>query len=486
MLGKIVKHELLLLRKDKIVLLFTVGFAVVIGYAIVNRSAEIEKFKPTVKEWAAIQERNTQKRKDVVIDIERKIAAGEYRDEVPLVYNMRDPRDAATNLRPTIPLPPAPLGALAVGRTDLDTFAYRFTIDEPPSPGREQTDYPLRLLVGRVDPAFVMLYLYPLFILALSFNMIAGERENGTLALLLSQPLSMRSLALGKTLARAAVIFGATLLFSVIALLLSDVNFNDSGVNAGLVLWFAAILIYGVFWFGLALVANALARTSAACALMLVVGWFALTILIPASINLAATLIYPVPSRAEFINARRAETSEISLEKENRGERIKQFLADHPEFPADYQYTETALNWMDNAQRIVEREKRMQPINERFDGQIKRQRRFVKFAGIASPLTVMQNLLPEIAGSGHLRHASFLAQIYDFQRSWRDLFWTKVFFQKPMASNDFDLIPRFRITEIPAAVLIKESLAPLLLLTAQMLLVVYFGLRFYRKPAFGS
>jgi ABC-2 type transport system permease protein len=83
----------------------------------------------------------------------------------------------------TIPLPPSPLAVLSVGRSDLDTLAYRVETNTPPTPRREQTDYPLRLLMGHLDFAFVVLYLYPLFILALSYNQISFEREGGMLSL---------------------------------------------------------------------------------------------------------------------------------------------------------------------------------------------------------------------------------------------------------------------------------------------------------------
>jgi hypothetical protein len=41
MLGKIVKHELRLLRKDQTVWLVIACFGLVIGYAVLSRSAEI-------------------------------------------------------------------------------------------------------------------------------------------------------------------------------------------------------------------------------------------------------------------------------------------------------------------------------------------------------------------------------------------------------------------------------------------------------------
>ncbi len=482
MLRKIVSHELRLLRKDKTVWVVVVCFALVIGYAVLNRSAEVETQKNNIKEWPRINERSIHKHQDAAREIERKIQAGEYKDETPPPYNARSPRYAANNLTATIALPPAPLAVLAVGRSDLDTLAYRANLNSPPEPRREQTDYPLKLLIGRLDLAFVTLYLYPLFILALSFNLISSEKESGVLALLLSQPISARMLIFGKTLARAIVIFGSTILFSAGAALFSKVNFTDGAVIAGLLLWLLVILIYGVFWFGLAVLANYRSAGSAPCALLLTLGWFGLTILLPASINLVSTSVFPAPSRTEFINARRGIELEIQQQGEEKFDlRTRQFLAEHPEFPPDYHYDKPALTWMDTAQRHIETSRRMRPINDRFDGQLKRQRLLTKYFSIISPLTVMRDLLPEIAGTGRLRYQSYLAQINDFHRRWNEFFWTKTFFQTPMSSSDYDLIPRFKFLESTWTGCLKENSVQLSALTIQTIFVVCAGLGFSRK-----
>ena len=69
-----------------------------------------------------------------------------------------------------------------------------------------EIENPNRLLAGRFDLAFVIVFLYPLLILTLSYNMLSAEQEQGTLALTLSQPVSLRTLVSGKVLLRALVL----------------------------------------------------------------------------------------------------------------------------------------------------------------------------------------------------------------------------------------------------------------------------------------
>jgi ABC-2 type transport system permease protein len=474
MLRRIITHELRLLARDKVVWLIVVFFAAAIGYAVLSRSVEVSNGRENIKEWPAIFERNAERHKKTLIDIERKIQAGEMKDD-PTVYDPRNPRWIVNYMAATVALAPAPLAVLAVGRSDLDTPAYKINAFGSVEPGREQTDYPLRSLVGHFDLAFVMLYLFPLFILGLSFNLISSEKETGTLTLLLSQPVSLRTLVMGKALARALIIFGSALLFTTIALLFSGVEFADPLVLTGLLLWLVAIFAYGAFWFGLALIVNLRSSSSASCALVLLIGWFALAILIPGSINLVAALAYPVPSRIEFIDARRAATLEISQEKEKAGERIDEFLLQHPEFPGGQKYSQVALNYMGVAQRDVERKKRLEPITSRFDKQLNGQRELTKYLSILSPLTVTQSLLPEIAGTGRLRHQSYLSQLDQTWLQLREFIWLKVLFDQRLSPVDYDLIPRFRFVE-PSTAFSREVYQPFFLLVFQTLLAVCVGL----------
>lgn len=87
-------------------------------------------------------------------------------------------------------LPPGPLASLAAGQTDLYPFGYLVTTGNRESlVTSEPLENPVKLHTGTFDLAFVLIYLGPLLILALSFNLISEEKEGGTLGLLLSQPV---------------------------------------------------------------------------------------------------------------------------------------------------------------------------------------------------------------------------------------------------------------------------------------------------------
>ena len=75
-------------------------------------------------------------------------------------------------------LPPTALATLAVGQSDLLPSYVKMTSDAKETVlATTELENPQRLLTGRFDLAFVLIYLYPLLILALTFNLLSSEKE---------------------------------------------------------------------------------------------------------------------------------------------------------------------------------------------------------------------------------------------------------------------------------------------------------------------
>jgi ABC-2 type transport system permease protein len=55
---------------------------------------------------------------------------------------------------------------------------------------------------GQFDAAFVVLFLYPLLICAVSFDLTATERDRGTLRMVLAQPVTLGDVVAGKMIVR--------------------------------------------------------------------------------------------------------------------------------------------------------------------------------------------------------------------------------------------------------------------------------------------
>ncbi|HHZ62426.1 MAG TPA: hypothetical protein EYN53_07250, partial [Dehalococcoidia bacterium] len=143
----------------------------------------------------------------------------------------------------------------------------------------------------RFDLAFVIIWLYPLFLLAFLYDLMAGDRESGTLRLALSQGISPAGWLCRRALARSLPVLGLALVATLLA--------GSAGYELRLAVALAVVLIYGLFWATLAVAINAVSTSAASAASTLGAAWVALVLVAPTLINLAAESLYPTPSRPE-------------------------------------------------------------------------------------------------------------------------------------------------------------------------------------------
>ena len=109
----------------------------------------------------------------------------------------------------------SPLGGLSVGQSDLNPTVKQLTIKTFEAQ-RFDTDLinPSSLHAGNLDLAFVILFLFPLLVIVLTFNLIAEETESGTWKLVAVQAKSTFGFVFSKLLVRMCLLY--LLLFSLL------------------------------------------------------------------------------------------------------------------------------------------------------------------------------------------------------------------------------------------------------------------------------
>ena len=210
---------------------------------------------------------------------------------------------------------PAPLAGLAVGQSDLLPYYFKVTTDSRETvTAATEIENPHRLLAGRFDLAFVITYLYPLLILALAYSLLSGEREQGTLALALSQPVALSTLAAIKVGVRSALLLALLTVLALVGLVVTGADLTEPSAALRFMLWIAGVGVYGAFWFATAVFVGSLGRGSATNAMTLAGLWLGLVLIVPASLNLGAAVLYPVPSRVEMVQAVREASDAATAE----------------------------------------------------------------------------------------------------------------------------------------------------------------------------
>ncbi len=452
-LRTVLRNERRLLAADRALRIVLAIFAVLFVYALANGMAW-ERFQARTAE--AARTGNAER----VRGLERELAdiANGGRPSSPF----RDPR--APNVlggargAHTAVLEPGPLAALAVGQSDLLPYYYDVSIytNESSFEQNGEVENPLNLMVGRFDLAFVAVYLLPLLVLALSFNVLSEEREQGTLALTLSQPVSARDVVGAKLAFRALLVVGLAAGVSLLGILASG-GFGSSG---RVLLWCATVTLYALFWFALAAWVNSLRRSSAWNATVLVGAWLVLVVVLPAAINIAAGLLHPLPSRVEMITAQR-EASNDAVNR--RSELLARYLEDHPEMASGVVAEEPglgALAWA--ATDAVNR--RLEEVTAVHDARRADQLALVRRYGFLSPALLAQEVLLDAAGTGDARFARFRSQVRAFAEQWRQFFVPAILADERMTAAVLPDVPSFRFVDEQPADVARRAAVPLLVL----------------------
>jgi ABC-2 type transport system permease protein len=435
---RMLRHEWRMLTSDATLAMIAVVFLAAIAYGAWNGVRWVRFQTDAIA--AATQEERTRfaQHEAAIARLTRENA------KVPAFADPRNPASAGGRFGARYAvLPPLPVAPLAIGQSDLLPYYVKTTTDakETVTSGTE-LENPQRLLSGRLDLAFVLIYLYPLLILAISYNLLSAEHEQGTLALVLSQPVSLQRLMVAKVAVRFLVLLATVIGCATIALLISGVNVMSPDVAARLPLWLAAIAVYGAFWFALAIAIASLGRPSATNAMLLAGAWLLFVVLLPSAFNLLVTSVFPVPSRVEMVQAVRDASDDANRQG---SELLARYYEDHPELAVGG--AEQAMNDF-NVIRVAvgaEVEQRVRPVLDRYERQLASQQRMIDRLRLLSPAILMQDAINDIAGTGTARHRHFMAQVTRYHEAWRQFFVPRIVQRAQLAT--FGDIPVFRWEE---------------------------------------
>ncbi len=379
-----------------------------------------------------------------------------------------------------VTLPPTGLAALSVGQSDLQLNYLPVSLATTLAMTKNlELENPINLATGSFDIAFVIIFLLPIFILAMSYDLLSSEKERGTLAMILAHPISIRELMASKIISRAAVMLAVVLGFGVIALLAVGTGLDTSDTWIRFGLWMIATLLYSMFWFALAVLVNVYGKNSASNGTVLAGIWLILVVIVPQLVSMLATTIYPTPSRMELtIAAREAQTE---AEKHFMS-KLDEYYYDHLEFIPEGD--KKAMDFLTLSQANNNSiEKAIRPLYDDFQNQLNEQEKLVQRFQYLSPAIMMQLTLNEVSGTSADRYEYFLDEVYTFHEEWKDYFSTKFLQRYPLKPADYDNFPEFRYKEEPfEAVLARlvPSLLGMLILLLGIMLVPFLTLRNYQ------
>jgi ABC-2 type transport system permease protein len=428
-----------LLAAERTLLVAIAFFALLLGYGALRGSQWVKVREQQRSDVLTASTRDVAKAKQQLLDI----AAGRLpADDAPFagwVFTVQRP---AT-------LPTSPAAALSIGQADLypfNTSVDLYTVKNALFKNYE-TESPGSLVAGRLDPAFVLVYVLPLVICALIYNLLSQEREDGTLALVLSQPVRLESIVLAKVFARLGTLLLVATVVTLVALAAGGGVRSWSAAAPSLGGALLLTVAYAAFWTAVGVRVNASGHSSTYNAVALFALWLALTIIVPGALTVALTAMAPAPSRLVAVQIQRnLENQAASL----GGGAMLEYSAERTELlppgPPQWEDLQSRFIYTQTAQ-----ERRALPLVHEYQARLDEQQRLVDRWRFVSPALLFLESLNALAGTDRRRARDYTRQVEAFVDQWRLYSVPRSFRQQHLTPADFDALPSFDFVEPPRA-----------------------------------
>ena len=340
-------------------------------------------------------------------------------------------------------------------------------------------DDPLPVIFPLIDLTFIVTILVSLMALILSYDAVCGEKEDGTLKLMLANGLSRSKIILGKFAGGMLTLLGPFLLSVTAAMLIILLHPRVSWTGAdwgalGLILLGAALYIAVFYLIGI-LISSIHSSSSSSIMTSLFV-WVLLVLVVPNLSPYVASFLSPTPSRIKVSRevARLYDTDRDDLGRklaeEKRREVLKQYpvlaeslseaevrkrVAEDPEYRTAYEAARAANQkaW-DEANRIqsAKGEVLQKDLRQKEEAQTG----LARSISMASPMADFTYLATELSSTGmqNMLHVIDLAKVWDrfFYGEYQPKKIAELKAKDPTAdvwntAIDMTDSPRFRYTE---------------------------------------
>ena len=409
-------HELRLLLRARLTVIALTLLAILSVAAVAAGMAEVSRQRAAIAAIPAAQAEDIRAIADYV-DRTKDAGSAAY-------YSFHPTWDA-----------PSPLAFAALGMRDVSPYILRVR-----ALGLEAQIYdgdtfnPELALPGRFDFAFVLVFLAPLFVIALFHDLVSGEREAGRLRTLTALPRGGAGLMRRRTLLRLA------LLWVVMAVPFAGAAVI-SGVGARVILMILLVIAaYLLIWIGLAALVGRLRWSSVANAATLAACWLVLVLIAPTLAHVAINRAVPITQGAEIALAQRERVNHAwDIPRE---ETMRRFYASHPRWAnsaplgPEFHYKWYLAFHQNGDESVAEQVRAYRAGLERRDAT-------ARALGWVLPSVGVQALLTRLSDTDLTAQLAYQDRIRDFHRRLREFYYGYLFTDRPFGKEDFGRAPVF-------------------------------------------
>ncbi|MEM8886664.1 MAG: DUF3526 domain-containing protein [Bacteroidota bacterium] len=315
---------------------------------------------------------------------------------------------------------------------------------------------PTQLLYGNLDLSFMLIYVFPLIIIAFSYNLRSEEEESGTWRLVQVTSSTPMKFLLMKLSLRALALLSMMLILYGVAIFALSIPLSTE-----LMAFMSISILYLLFWFALSFWIVSMKRNSNFNALSLLSIWLGLVVLLPATLNNYLTNKYPMPEAlSTMIQQRDAYHQKWDTEKRPT---MEQFYGHYPQYASfGYPAEDGGFSWLWYYAMQDAGDKESREQSKLMIDKILQREKSSKAWGYVIPGLHAQLRFNELAGTGLLNHMDFLEYVEDYHEKTRLYFYPKIFSEETAEVVEWEKFPP-EYLEFKEEINWFSSLLPLLL-----------------------
>ena len=365
---------------------------------------------------------------------------------------------------------PAEWTAFSIGQRDVNP--YNIKVNLLTLEGQlynSELNNPKNQLFGNFDMSFVIVFLFPLVIIALCHNLISSDRESGIESLLSSQPVEAWKIYW----LRLGLRFGAVSLLMIVLVTLCCLVIG-APFDGRFALAIVVSLVYFLFWFGLSAIVISLARTTTFNALLLLGIWIFMVMLAPALLSSAITIAYPVSEAMETTVSQR----EGYHEKWDKPKSVtmNEFYKKYPQFKdVDIPEDKFTWGWYYAMQEMGDFESK--DASTRYRNKLADRRNAARMASWLLPSINTQLQFNDISNTGIKSHLEYLDSVREFHQKVRNTYYPHIFKDAKLSDVDLYKSPKHSFKNEVRYEGVLSQLAAMSLLSVVLLIFGLFRIR---------
>lgn len=323
-------------------------------------------------------------------------------------------------------LPPAPMAVFAAGfETSLPKF-YEFNAEGPRPGDTGVSEESVLAVFGQLDFLFIVQMVASLIVLLFASDMIAGEKEMGTLRVMLANSAPRHSVLWGKFLGGFTAIWLPFLVvFLVGAILLGLLAFplGQPGIPARLALVFLASTVFLLAYFALGLLVSASSTRARTALIAILLVWIALQVALPRLSDMVAAVIHPVPTETVVSMQKSVVVKTVDNETARElGRRYEDLFGRGTPFSTQPEPASKRPEWeafkAEVEARAAERKaSQLREIESAYRREKARQRAIAMNLSLISPSAALTRLMADLCGTGEIDRARYLEAVRAHQRT---------------------------------------------------------------------